>query len=73
MTVLVCYPSKKVLAASVGHPLRYRETSLFGEEFKRDGTVTVAYRPSIWPSQVAKGREFFARVTMANGKIAKVE
>lgn len=72
MTMLVCYPSKKVLKASVGQELRYRETSIFGEEFKRDGEFTVAYRPLLWAHK-EKGREFFARVTMKEGLIARVE
>lgn len=72
MTMLVCYPSKKALKASAGQALRYRETSLFGEEFRADGTLTVAYRPSIW-KHAEGGREFFARVKMAGGLIASVE
>jgi hypothetical protein len=76
--LLVCYPSKKVLKASVGKPLRYRETSVFGEEYRRDGVLTVAYRPSIWKhvdpeTGVWSGREFFARVTVKEGLISKVE
>lgn len=65
-------PSKKHLKASAGAELIYRETSAFGEEFKRDGAFSVAYRPTIWRHREG-GREFFARVTMADGKIAKVE
>ncbi len=75
MTMLVCYPSKKFLKAEVGNTLRYRETSMFGEEFKSDGTFAVAYRPAIWPYKGpcgTKGREFFASVTMKDGLIAKV-
>lgn len=71
MTMLVCYPSKKALRASIGKPLTYRETSAFGEEFKADGTFVVAYRPLIWKHREG-GREFFAEVTMAGGLIAKV-
>lgn len=72
MTMLVCYPSKKHLKASIGAPLAYRETSMFGEEYKRDGTITVAYRPTIWRHREG-GREFFARVTMTDGTVTKVE
>jgi hypothetical protein len=71
MTMLVTgYPSKKELKAAIGKPLRYRETSMFGEEFKADGSFTVAHRPSVTG---LPGREFFARVTMKGGLIAKVE
>lgn len=72
MTMLVCYPSKKALKASIGSKLVYKETSMFGAEYRDSGTFTVAYRPSIWRHQ-AGGREFFARVTMRDGLIAKVD
>ena len=63
------YPSKKVLKENVGQPLRYIETSLFGEEYVRDGQLTGANRPHI----TGLGREFFATVTMRDGKIAGVK
>jgi len=63
------YPSKAALRAAIGKPLNYQETSLFGSEYKPDGTFVVAGRPSL--SRGVK-REFFAEVTMANGLIAKV-
>lgn len=59
------YKSKKDLKASVGQPLRYEETSLFGLEFKENGTFAVV-GPS--PTQ----RKWFATVTMENGLIKKV-
>ena len=62
------YPSKKVLKENVGQPLQYIETSMFGEEYVRDGQLTGANRPHI----TGRGREFFATVTMRDGKIAKV-
>lgn len=68
MTLLAIYPSKKELKASVGQKLKYRETSFFGEEYKPNGTFAVANRPSI----TGIGREFFAEVTMQDGKIIKV-
>ena len=68
MTLVVRYPSKKLLKENIGKPLRYTETSLFGSEYRDDGTLTVANRPHI----TGLGREFFARVTMANGLITKV-
>jgi hypothetical protein len=63
------YPSKKILKASVGQPLDYIETSLFGEEYRPNGKLTGANRPHI----TGQGREFFAQVTMRDGLIAKVE
>ncbi len=66
--MLVRYDTKKALKAAVGQPLRYTETSLFGAEYRPDGVLTVAHRPHL----TGRGREFFARVTMSGGLIAKV-
>lgn len=68
MTLVVKYPSKKEMKEHVGKPLRYIETSLFGEEYRANGVLTVANRPHI----TGMGREFFANVTMKDGVIAKV-
>lgn len=74
MTILVTgYASKKALKAAIGQKLQYRETSLHGAEFKADGSFSVAHRPSLPECRAAGGREFFARVTMSGGLIAKVE
>lgn len=67
--MIVHYPSKKELKAAIGRPLKYTETSLFQPEYKDNGEFTVARRPHLQGG----GREFFARVTMKDGKIAKVE
>jgi hypothetical protein len=66
----VGYTSKKELKAAIGQPLKYEETSFHGLEYKADGEFSVAHRPSLNKSA---GREFFARVTMKAGLIAKVE
>jgi hypothetical protein len=63
------YASKKDCKAAVGKPLRYTETSMFGAEYKPDGVLTVANRPHV----TGLGREWFGRITMQNGLIAKVE
>ena len=63
------YPSKKELKASVGKPLRYIETSIFGSEYIDNGVLTGANRPHI----TGQGREFFAQVTMENGLIKGVK
>ena len=68
MLVFNC-ESKKALKECIGKPLRYIETSMFGEEFKRDGILVGANRPHI----THKGREFFAQVTMENGLIKAVK
>jgi hypothetical protein len=68
MTLVVKYPSKKVLKEEIGKPLRYIETSLFGPEYRDNGILTVANRPHI----TGMGREFFANVYMENGIIKKV-
>lgn len=68
MMLVTAYKSKKELKAAIGKPLAYRETSLFGPEYKAEGSFVVANRPHL----TGIGREFFAKVTMAGGKIAKV-
>jgi hypothetical protein len=67
--IIALYTSKKSLKESIGSNLDYRETSFFGPEYKTNGTFCVSNRPSITG---IKGREFFAEVTIKNGKIAKV-
>ncbi len=59
------YKTKKELKESVGKPLRYNETSMFGPEYKSTGSFAV-----VGPS--AYDRKWFATVVMADGKIAKV-
>lgn len=68
MTLIANYPSKKNLKTHVGEALKYTETSHFGPEYRSDGVLVVANRPHI----TGMGREFFAEVTMVDGKIAKV-
>ena len=60
------YKTKKSLKGSIGEPLHYQETSMFGAEFKRDGELTV-----VGPS--AYDRRWYAVVTMENGLIKKVK
>ena len=63
------YPSKKELKNNIGKPLRFIETSVHGNEYLDNGILTGANRPHI----TRQGREFYARVTMRDGLIAKVE
>ena len=70
MTMLVTgYTSKKELKASVGKPLAYEETSMFGPEYKSTGSFVVAHRPALTD---LPGRVFFAKVTMEDDRIVKV-
>lgn len=63
------YPSKKEMKASIGQPLRYRETSLFGSEYVPNGKLVGCNRPHL----TGHSREFFAEVTMKDGKIQGVK
>lgn len=63
------YPSKKVLKEAIGKRLRYIETSMFGPEYRENGTLTGANRPHI----TGQGREFFATVKLENGIIVSVK
>lgn len=57
--MIVHYASKKELRQNLGNPLRYTETSMFGPEYKSDGTFCVTNDK----------RSFFAEVTMAADEI----
>ena len=59
------YPTKKALKECIGKPLRYVETSMFGEEYRANGTFCV-----VGPSPDV--RKWYASVTMNDGVIAKV-
>ena len=67
--MLFLYKSKKELKAAIGEKLRYRETSIFGDEYISDGNITGANRPHL----TGIGREFFATVTLQNNIIKKVK
>ena len=45
--IIFNYSSKKELKEHIEHPLDYIETSLFGEEYLRDGSLLGANRPHI--------------------------
>lgn len=59
------YKTKKLLKESVGKSLRYEETSMFGEEYKSDGSFAV-----VGPAPYI--RKWYATVTMEKGLIKKV-
>jgi hypothetical protein len=60
------YPNKKDLKMHIGQPLRYVETSMFGNEYIPDGHFCV-----VGPSPQI--RKWYAEVTMKNGLIEKVK
>jgi hypothetical protein len=62
------YPTKKELKTQIGQPLRFQETSMFGAEYIRNGTLVGCNRPHL----TGHKREFFAQVIMGDGLIAKV-
>jgi len=70
MMLLTGYKSKKELVASIGEPLVYKETSLFGDEYRSNGTFCGAHRPAVTG---LAGREFFAEITMRDDKIEIVK
>ena len=63
------YPTKKVLKESIGKPLDYIETSIFGNEYEDNGNLVGCNRPHM----TGHKREFFASIIMENGKIIKVK
>ena len=62
MTMYAHYETKKVLKENVGSSLIFEETSIFGHEYKSNGTFVVTNLK----------RSFFAQVTMKDDKILKV-
>ena len=68
--MLFNYKSKKEMQENIGNHLDYTETSIFGEEYKSNGTFCGSNRPHITG---IKGREFFAEVVMRDDKIASVK
>ena len=65
------YESKKQMKENIGQSLRYTETSLFGKEYKSDGSFVGCNRPSL--PEGTGTREFFANVTMEADVIKGVE
>lgn len=59
------YPTKKALKDSIGKSLKYQETSMFGSEYKENGSFCV-----VGPDPY--NRKWFAQVIMEDGLIKKV-
>jgi hypothetical protein len=70
--MILDYASKKELKAAIGQKLKYKETSMFGEEYNPNGKFVGCNRPSLNPRIPKGSREFFAEVTMKDGLIFKV-
>lgn len=68
--MIVHYPSKKALKEAIGSRLKYQETSMFGPEYRSNGSFVASNRPAITG---IKGREFFAKITMKDDLIYKVD
>ena len=62
MTIQVNYKTKKELKNNIGNELDYIETSIFGNEYKNNGTVIGC----------DVKRKFFAKITIENNIIKKV-
>jgi hypothetical protein len=60
------YKTKKELKQAKGQPLKYTETSMFGPEYKENGSFCV-----VGPSPYK--RKWYAEVTMKDGKILNVK
>lgn len=60
------YKTKKLLKDSVGQPLKYVDTSMFGPEYNPNGKFCV-----VGPCAYTN-RKWYATVTMKDGKILKV-
>jgi len=68
--MIVHYESKAQMNREfIGKPLTYTETSMFGAEYKENGTFIASNRPHITGFK----REFFAEITMEDGKIKVVK
>jgi hypothetical protein len=59
------YKTKKALKESIGQPLSYEETTMFGAEYVSNGKLT-----GVGPSPYI--RKWYATVTIENDKIVKV-
>tara|TARA_R110002124_G_scaffold235581_1_gene400865 strand:- start:455 stop:643 length:189 start_codon:yes stop_codon:yes gene_type:complete len=59
----LCYETKKQLKENIGDILLYNETSIFGQEYKSNGTITGCNKKRSW----------FANVIMQGDKIIKVK
>jgi hypothetical protein len=69
--MILNYATKKELKQCIGRRLKYKETSLHGEEYRTTGKFVGSNRP--WHPDGTGTREFYAEVTMKDGLIEKVK
>lgn len=69
--MILNYESKKQLKECIGQALKFTETSLFGAEYRPNGTFVGCNRPTL--PEVTGTREFFASVTMQDNLIHSVK
>ncbi len=67
--MILNYESKKQLRENIGKELDYTESSMFGNEYKSNGSFAGCNRPHI----TGYKREFFAEVIMQDDKIKEVK
>lgn len=68
--MILNYESKKELKENIGKPLRYTETSFFGQEYISNGRFSGCNRPH--DPRGTGTREFFASVYMVDDLIKVV-
>jgi len=68
--MILNYESKKQLKENIGKTLNHTETSMFGIQYKSNGSFYGSNRPHI---NKQYKREFFAEVTMKDDKIVMVK
>ncbi len=65
------YESKKQMKEEIGTGLKYTETSVFGDQYKSNGSLVGCNRPH--DERGTGTREFFAEVTMKDDVIVGVK
>jgi hypothetical protein len=68
--MILNYESKKQMKEHIGEPLKYTETSMFGDEYVSDGEILGCNRP--YDPRGTGTREFFAKVKLKNDLIVGV-
>lgn len=69
--IIVRYASRTELISCIGEYLKYEETNVKRKCYREDGDITVSNRPSVTGSSNLP--EFWAVVTMKDGRIHKVQ
>ena len=69
--IIVRYSTKEELESCIGEYLKYEETNVKQKRYTPNGSFTVSNRPSVTGNRNLP--EFWAVVTMKDGKINKVE